>query len=444
MKINFNIDEFKKTILPVYRPYLEDYKSRINVFYGGAGSGKSVFVTQKMIYKLFKSKRKCLVVRKVGATIRASIFEEFKTRLAEMDMTQYCKINKTDMTIELPNGSVFIMRGLDDQEKIKSISGIDDIVIEEATELTQEDFEQLNLRLRSKKKEQQIHLMFNPVSKQNWVYKYFNFDTGKTPKNTRVIKTIYTDNIFLPKAYIENMDRLKETNYAWWKIYANGEFSTLDKRVFTNWEVLDFNIEQIKSRDYVEQVKEDGILISKVMFPKSNPLYKSSFSNEGSVLGMDFGYNDPTAMTVSYVDMKRMEIYIYDEHYQRQMTNKDIAAMVKHKGYLDNLIIADSANPKDIKDLNTLGLRVKGAKKGKDSIMNGIRRLQQFKIYIHPKCENMIIEAENYTWTKDKVTGQYIDKPLDNGFCHLWDCLRYSTEFIKTRKDGFIYVNMSR
>ena len=341
MKINFNIDEFKKTILPVYRPYLEDYKSRINVFYGGAGSGKSVFVTQKMIYKLFKSKRKCLVGRKVGATIRASIFEEFKTRLAEMDMTQYCKINKTDMTIELPNGSVFIMRGLDDQEKIKSISGIDDIVIEEATELTQEDFEQLNLRLRSKKKEQQIHLMFNPVSKQNWVYKYFNFDTGKTPKNTRVIKTTYTDNIFLPKAYIENMDRLKETNYAWWKIYANGEFSTLDKRVFTNWEVLDFNIEQIKSRDYVEQVKEDGISISKVMFPKSNPLYRKSFSNEGSVLGMDFGYNDPTAMTVSYVDMKRMEIYIYDEHYQRQMTNKDIAAMVKHKGYLDNLIIAD-------------------------------------------------------------------------------------------------------
>lgn len=151
MKINFSINEFKNTILPVYLPYLSDYTCRINVFYGGAGSGKSVFITQKLIYKLLQSKRKCLVVRKIGATIRASIFEEFKTRLSEMNIIQYCKINKTDMTIELPNGSIFIMRGLDDQEKIKSISGIDDIVIEEATELLQEDFEQLNLHLRSKK-----------------------------------------------------------------------------------------------------------------------------------------------------------------------------------------------------------------------------------------------------------------------------------------------------
>lgn len=443
MKINFNIDEFNNTILPVYLPYLGDYTCRINVFYGGAGSGKSVFVTQKLIYKLLQSKRKCLVVRKIGATIRASIFEEFKTRLAEMNMLEFCKINKTDMSIELPNGSMFIMRGLDDQEKIKSISGIDDIVIEEATELLQEDFEQLNLRLRSKKKYQQIHIMFNPVSKQNWVYKYFKFDTKRTPQNCRVIKTTYTDNIFLPKAYIDNMERLKETNYAWWKIYANGEFSTLDQRVFSNWEVSAFDIEEISTRDYKDQVRKDGKSLSKVIFPKSNPLYKNTFNDKSKVFGMDFGYNDPTTLVASYVDLNRMEIYVYDEHYQRQMTNKDIAKMVKHKGYDKHLIVADSANPKDIKDLAVMGLKIRGAKKGKDSIMNGIRRLQQFKIYIHPSCENMIIEAENYTWVKDKVTGQYIDKPLDNGFCHLWDALRYSTEFIRV-KNGVIKVNMSR
>lgn len=436
MKINFNIDEFKITILPVYLPYLDDYTCRVNIFYGGAGSGKSVFVTQKLIYKLLQSKRKCLVVRKIGATIRASIFEEFKARLLEMDMLQYCKINKTDMTIELPNGSIFLFRGLDDQEKIKSISGIDDIVIEEATELLQEDFEQLNLRLRSKKKYQQIHLMFNPVSKQNWVYKYFGFDKNKTPKGCKVIKTTYTDNTFLPQAYIDNMERLKQTNYAWWKIYANGEFSTLDKRIFSNWEVLDFNINDIIARDYEEQVKEDKQDLNKILFPKDNPLYKNSFKKD-IVTGLDFGYMDPTAFIVSYVDIKRMEIYIYDEYYQRQMTNKDIAKMVKHKGYEKNSIIADSANPKDIRDLSCMGLKIRGAKKGRDSIMNGIRKLQQFKIYIHPNCENMTIEAENYTWTKDKTTGQYIDKPLDNGFCHLWDALRYSTEFL-TLRNGFV------
>lgn len=439
MQIKFNVKDFKNTILPVYLPYLDDYSKRINVFYGGAGSGKSVFVTQKMIYKLLQEKRKCLVVRKVGATIRASIYEEFKTRLIEMDIIDYCKINKTDMTIELPNGSIFIMRGLDDQEKIKSISGIDDIVIEEATELLQEDFEQLNLRMRSKKKRQQIHLMFNPVSKENWVYKYFNFDTGKSPRNCRVVKSTYTDNIFLPSEYIDNMERLKETNYAWWKIYANGEFSTLDKRIFSNWEVLDFDINEVKQREFKQLLKENNAINKRVLHPKNNPLYIEAYNND-SVLGMDFGYNDPTVLVVSYVDLKNMEIYIHDEHYQRQMTNKDIASMVKYKGYQNSLIIADSANPKDIRDLNSLGLRVRPAKKGKDSIMNGIRRLQQFKIYIHPNCTNAIVEFENYTWTKDKTTGNYIDKPLDNGYCHIIDALRYSTEFLRTRK-GFVQVS---
>lgn len=434
MKINFNVDDFKKTILPVYIPYLEDYKRRINVFYGGAGSGKSVFVTQKLVYKCLKSKRKCLVVRKIGATIRASIFEEFKSRLNEMGLLGYCKINKTDMTIELPNGSIFLFRGLDDQEKIKSIHGIDDIVIEEATELLQEDFEQLKLRLRSKKRHQQIHLMFNPVSKQNWVYSYFGFARNNPPKNCKVIKTTYTDNIFLPKDYIDDMERLKETNYAWWKIYANGEFSTLDQRIFTNWEVLDFDIDFIRTRDYINTLEKEGQTENKVLFPKTHPLYRKTFRDKNNIFGLDFGFNDPTAFISAFVDLDKMEIYIYDEFYQRHMTNKNIFSMLKHKGYTKESIIADCASPKDIHELVQLGLHVRRSKKGKDSIMNGIKKLQQFKIYIHPSCVNMIIEAENYTWTKDKTTGQYIDKPLDNGYCHLWDALRYAMEPIRLKR----------
>lgn len=431
MRINFNIDEFKRTILPVYIPYLEDYKKRINVFYGGAGSGKSVFITQKLFYKLLQSKRKCLVVRKTGATIRASIFEEFKSRIAEYGFTPYCKINKTDLTIELPNGSTFIFRGLDDQEKIKSISGIDDIVIEEATELLQEDFEQLNLRLRSKRKHQQIHLMFNPVSKQNWVYKYFGFDTDIPRKDTIVVKTTYLDNTFLPKKYIDEMDDLKHTNYAWWKIYANGEFSTLDKRIFTNWEVLDFDIDTLK------ELKAKEILGKGYGLPflENNPLYKNSLNKLDKIkfcFGLDWGYNDPTALVACLVDINKKELYIFDEHYERFMTNESICRMIKAKNFSKEKIICDSANPKDIEDLKRKGIKARGARKGKDSIMNGIRRLQQFKIYIHPNCQNTIMEFENYTWQKDKKTGQYIDKPIDK-YCHIIDALRYSTEKIDKR-----------
>ena len=119
------------------------------------------------------------------------------------------------------------------------------------------------------------------------------------------------------------------------------------------------------------------------------------------------------------------------------MTNDSIGRLIKSKSYSKEQIVCDSANPKDIEDLKCRGIRSKGARKGKDSIMNGIRRLQQFKIYIHPNCENSIMEFENYTWQKDRKTGQYIDKPIDK-YCHLIDALRYATEGLgRTRIEVF-------
>lgn len=427
MEINFDVDSFKQTILPVYRDDLEDYNNRIVVLYGGAGSGKSVYATQKIVYKLLKEKRKCLIVRKTDNSIRASIYQEIVNRLDEMKLTKYCTINKKDFTIELPNGSIFLARGLQDPERIKSISGIDDILIEEATELNKEDFQQLNLRLRSKKKHQQIHLMFNPVSKQNWVFKYFQFDKGTTPKNTKIIKTSYKDNIFLDDNYIAEMEKMKETNYSWYKIYAEGEFCTLDKRVFTNWEVLDFNINKVLNT----KIKQTGANTDNLRFIKDNPIYKKALKKLTFRFGLDTGWNDPTAFIAMLVDEENKEIYIYDEMYQRFMTNDDIIRNLKYKGYFKEQIICDSAEPRTIDYLRTHGAsRVKGAIKGKGSILEGIRRLQQFKIYIHPRCENMITEAENYTWKKDKQ-GEYTDTPLDDGYCHLWDACRYATEYLK-------------
>ena len=427
MNISFDVEAFKKTILPVYIEDLEDYSNRITVLYGGAGSGKSVYATQKIVFKLLKEKRKCLIVRKTDNTIRASIYQEIINRLDEMKLTKYCTINKKDFTIELPNGSIFLARGLQDPERIKSISGIDDILIEEATDLNKEDFQQLNLRLRSKKKHQQIHLMFNPVSKQNWVYKYFQFDKGITPANTKIIKTSYKDNIFLPKEYIQEMQRMKETNYSWYKIYAEGEFCTLDKRVFTNWEVLDFDINYILK----QKIKDVGDDTENLRFIKDNPIYKKALRKISYRFGLDTGWNDPTAFVSMLIDEGKKEIYIYDEIYQRFMTNDDIIRTLKYKGYSKEQIICDSAEPRTIDYLKTNGIpRAKGAIKGKGSILNGIRRLQQFKIYIHPRCENMIIEAENYTWKKDKQ-GEYTDIPLDDGYCHLWDACRYATEYLR-------------
>ena len=425
------IKDYVNMILPVYRPYFKDYTTRVNVFYGGAGSGKSKFVVQKMLYKLLNDKRKCLVTRKVGATIRESIFAEFKTLISDLGIYNQCSINKTDMTIELPNKSQFIFKGLDDAEKIKSIQGIDDIIIEEATELVENDFTQLNLRLRSKKKNQQIHIMFNPVSKVNWVYKLFFV---KKYKGALIVKTTYKDNTFLPKDYIKSIENLKETNYAMWEIYANGKFASLDKRVFTNWEILDFDIEEIK-REEAEQVARNlGLNVTNLMNPKGNPFLKNHFTRK-TYFGLDFGYtNDPSAFIVFLVDEKKKLMWIYDEFYRSGMLNEDIYNLIVYKGYAKEKIIADSAEPKSIAELRKLGLRrIKSAEKGKDSIIHGIQYLQGYKIYIHPKCVNTIMEFENYTWQKDKKTGEYINKPIDD-YCHLIDALRYGAEGIRRGK----------
>ena len=241
--------EFKisrKMFNKVYLPQLENYNTRFNVYYGGAGSGKSVFVFQKMVLKMLKySNRKCLVIRKINNTLKDSCFALVKSILSDWKLYEQCKINKTDLTIELPNGSLFLFKGLDDPERIKSINGIDDIIVEECTEVDDFTFDQLDLRLRSKSPYNQIHVMFNPVSKNNWVFgRWFNpMDSNPRTdlKNTMVLKTTYLDNKFLPSEYVESLLDMKERNPVYYRIYALGEFATLSKLIYTNWEVQEFD-----------------------------------------------------------------------------------------------------------------------------------------------------------------------------------------------------------
>lgn len=152
MQIEIHKDIFN----PAYLSHLLDYSKRYQVYYGGAGSGKSKFLAQKLIYKALTDERKILVLRKVGRTSKNSTFSIIKETLSEWSVLSYCRVNNTDLTIVLPNGSTFLFMGLDDQEKLKSITGITDAWLEEATEFTQDDFNQVDLRIRSMKPNLQI------------------------------------------------------------------------------------------------------------------------------------------------------------------------------------------------------------------------------------------------------------------------------------------------
>lgn len=391
----------KKIFNDVYLPYLQDYNKRFEVYYGGAGSGKSVFVTQKLLYKYLKyPNRKCLVIRKTQNSLKDSCFALFKSTISAWGMFEECKINKTDLTIELPNGSVFLFKGLDDSERIKSIANISDIWVEEATEIDDFSFDQLCLRLRSKVPYNQIFLSFNPVSKSNWVYKrWFKEDAEYNKEATTVLHTTYKDNKFLPNDYIENLMDMSKTNPVYYRIYALGEFATLDKLIYTNWKVADF--------DYMALLKEK--------------------EDRMAIFGTDFGYtNDYTTLICSVIDRAEKKLWIYDEHFEKRMNNKDIYRMYEAHGVVGERIVCDSSEPKSIDELKLYGCkRVVGAVKGKDSIMNGIQLIQQYEIIVHPRCNMIEEELKNYTFVKDRQTGLYINKPIDK-YNHGLDALRYS------------------
>lgn len=394
-----NLELSKKIFNAVYYDDLWDYDKRYQVFYGGAGSGKSHYVFQKTIIKALNQRRKVLVIRKVARTLKDSCFQMTLDTLTKFQLLNMCRINNTTLTIDLPNGSQFLFKGLDDSEKIKSITGITDIVIEEATEITLDEFIQLDLRLRANRKNLQIYLMFNPVSKVNWCYKYWF--AGEQPQNSKIVKTTYTDNRFLSKEYIDSLERLKQTNYTYWKIYANGEFASLDKLVFTNWEVGNYAAE-----------------------PK-----------DMLIIGLDFGYvNDPSALVAAWLREDKKEIYVVDEFYQKAKLNNEIADMIKYKGFTKEIIIADSAEAKSIEEIRREGIpRIKAATKGQGSVLQGIQKLQQYRIIVSPKCSNLKIELENYSWKKDKASGEYMNQPSDD-YNHCIDALRYSLQCVDNKR----------
>ena len=225
-----NLKLSKKLFNDVYFPHLTDYSKRYEVYYGGAGSGKSVFIAQKLLVKACKSKRKILVIRKFGTTLRDSVFQLIVDMLKSWHLYEHCTINQSTYTIILPNDSVFLFKGLDDSEKIKSITDITDIWCEEATELTEDDYTQLDLRLRALVADLQLFVSFNPVSKANWVYKKW-FDPKLAVYDileTMILRTTYKDNRFLPKSYIKALEEKERSNPLYYKIYALGEFAVAE------------------------------------------------------------------------------------------------------------------------------------------------------------------------------------------------------------------------
>ncbi|MFE4201111.1 PBSX family phage terminase large subunit [Aneurinibacillus aneurinilyticus] len=404
MKVNVKI---KKSVFnDVYLPLLHD-DNRYLILYGGAGSGKSVFAAQKIIYRLLnEEKHKFLVVRKVARTMRNSVFALFRDVISTWGLSKIFKITESNMEIRCANGNSIIFVGIDDPEKMKSIHGITGIWIEEASEFEQEDVQQLDLRLRGRTKNyKQMIVSFNPISSFHWLKKVY-FDSPK--ENATVKHTTYLDNKFIDPDYRKVLEDLKDQDYTYYTIYALGKWGTLGNIIFKNWEVQDLSeIRQTFDR----------------------------FNN-----GLDFGFSDdPNALVHMHYDNKRKTLYILDELYMTELTNDLLAEEVKK--IIDRQVVTcDSSEPKSIKELCQFGVRAIPAKKGPDSVNFGIDWLKRQKIIIDVRCVNAKREFERYRWKEDKY-GNVLRVPVDKDN-HLIDAIRYGCEDLMTpntikANDGF-------
>lgn len=385
-----------------------NYKGRYRVVKGGRGSKKSTTTALWIIYNMMKYPlANTLVIRRVFNTHKDSTYTQLKWASNVLGVSHLWKFSKSPLEATyIPTGQKILFRGLDDPMSITSITVEHGHLcwcwFEEAFQIMNEDdFNKVDMSIRGELPKgyfKQITLSFNPWSEKHWLKKRF-FDVKD--EDILAITTDYTCNEFLGEDDKKLFEKMKINNPRRYNIEGLGNWGIAEGLVYSNFEELDFNVENIKKR----------------------PNVKSAF-------GLDFGYtNDPTAFIASLIDLDNMEIFIFDEHYQKAMSNKDIANMIKYKGCSKERIIGDSSEPKSIDDIKRQGIyRLKGARKGKDSILNGIQYIQDFKIYVHPKCENTIIELSNYVW--DTKEGNVINKPIDD-YNHLMDALRYSLEDIR-------------
>ncbi|HBE9436074.1 phage terminase large subunit, pbsx family [Clostridioides difficile] len=399
INLEINPDVFN----PIYLKHQLNNNNRYQIYFGGSSSGKSFSLAQRTVLDVFKGNRNYLIVRNVQSTLKRSCLNEITKAISNFKLNEYFQVNKTDMIITCKlNNKQILFCGLDDVEKVKSITPIDgvitDIWVEEATETDYKAVKQLDKRLRGKSKVvKRLTLSFNPILKDHWLYTEY-FDIWEDDKqyvekdNVSILKTTYKDNKFLAEDDIKALEN--ESDKYYYEVYTLGNWGVLGAVIFKNWRVEDFSD------------------------------IESTFDNFRH--GIDWGFaDDPFAYVKSHYDRMRRKLYICDEIEAVGLLNREAAPLVSKKANRE-LVICDNASPKDVAEFNDLRVNAVSARKGAGSIEYGIKFLQGLEIIIHPRCQNFKNEINKYKYKEDK-NGNILPIAVDKDN-HLIDALRYSLE----------------
>lgn len=391
-----------------------DCRKRYRVVKGGKASKKSTTAALWFIVQLMKyPQANLLVVRNVYNTHISSTFAQLKWAINRLSVADYWKATVSPLELQyLPTGQRILFRGFDNVNKLASTTVESGYLcwvwIEEAFEIASEaEFDRLDLSVpRGDVPEplfKQTTITFNPWNEKHWLKKRF-FDTPDD--EVFRLTTNYLCNEFLDdidRAVYERMRIEQPRRYA---VAGLGEWGVAEGLIYDRWEVQPFDIRKVTGEENPESWK---------------------FRH---VFGLDYGYtNDPTAFIAMAVNPVDKVLYVYDEFYQKRMLNDAIAAAIIAKGYAKERIRADSAEPKSNDDLRRLGItRVLPARKGKDSVLNGIAKLQEYRMIVHPGCVHTAAELSSYLWKKGEGE-ESCNRPEDDNN-HLMDAMRYAMEDI--------------
>ena len=369
--------------------------TRIVVNQGGTRSSKTYSLAQLIILKALQEQGKVYTIcRKTLPALKGTAYKDFFNILEEHNLYNPDKHNKSELTYKLNNNEIEFI-SVDMPQKIRGRKR-HILWLNEANEFRFEDWVQLSLRTT-----ENIYLDFNPSDPYSWIY-----DRVMNREDCTFIKSTYLDNPFLPDETIKEIERLKDLDSNYWKIYGLGDMAQPTETIFRQFEICN-------------NVPNESELIA---------------------IGMDFGYsNDPTAI----VEVFKLNdnLYINELVYNKGLTNQDIAQRLRELDITRQTeIIADSAEPKSIEELHRQNFNVKGAKKGADSINMGIDVLRRFKLHITKNSTNALNEFKYYKWLTDK-NGHIVNKPATNQQDHIIDAVRYvALNKLMTNHSGKYYI----
>lgn len=392
---------------------LWNFKGRYVACKGSRASKKSKTVALWIISHIVQyPEANAIYIRKTERTLKDSCYSDCRWAIHRIGLDNWFVCRLSPLEIEYkPTGQRVLFRGCDDPLKLTSISVPKGVlcwaVFEEAYEINKEsDFDMIDESIRGEVPKgyfKRIFVLLNPWSEKHWIKKRF-FDVPDS-ENKLSLTTNYLCNEWLTLDDLKIFEDMKTRNPRRYAVAGLGNWGVVDGLVYENWKEETFDTDEIrKQKDIV------------------------------SAFGLDFGYtNDPTTLFCGLLDKEKKKLYVFDEMYQKGMSNKKIYETISDMGYSKERIVADCAEPKSIDELKGYGMRVSGALKGRDSIKNGIQWIQDLEIIIHPRCVNFLTEISNYTWATDKF-GNKLNEPIDD-FNHLMDAMRYALEkYIRKNK----------